>query len=182
MKWLAIGVGVIVAIVLIVVLIGAMLPQSHVAVRSAKFRRPATEMFRTITDVASAASWRKDVQRSEMLPPKDTRIAWREVSKDGAVNYEGEIVRSPAPGMAGRFISRITGKNLPYGGEWITDVAERDDGSVVTVMERGEVYNPIFRFVSKFVMGHSATIDAYLRALGRHVGEEVTPADASSAG
>ena len=83
------------------------------------------------------------------------------------------------PGVPGRFISRITDKNLPYGGEWIIDVAVDRDGSIVTVTENGEVYNPIFRFVSKFIMGQTATIDGYLRALGKHVGEEVTPVDAA---
>jgi hypothetical protein len=179
MKWVAIVVGVLVALVLIVVLIGAMLPKSHVAVRSARFHRPAADLFRTVTEVATAAGWRKDIQRIEMLPPKDGRIVWREVSKNGTVSYEGEVVRAPMPTVPGRFISRITDKDLPYGGEWIIDVANSGDGSLVTVTENGEVYNPIFRFVSKFIMGQTASIDGYLRALGRHVGEEVTPGNAA---
>ncbi len=178
MKWLGIVLGVIAALALIVVLVGATLPQSHVAVSSAQYGKPAADLFRTITDVATAATWRKDVERIEMLPVNGNRIAWREVSKNGVVNYEGEIVRAPAPGVPGRFISRITDKNLPYGGEWIIDVSVNGGGSVVTVTENGEVYNPIFRFVSKYVMGHNATIDTYLRALGTHVGESVTPRQA----
>ena len=179
MKWVAIILGVLVALVLVVALIGAMLPKSHVAVRSARFHRPADELFKTVTDVAAAASWRKDIQRIEMLPPTDSRIAWREVSKNGTVSYDGEVVRSPMPSVPGRFISRITDKNLPYGGEWIIDVAINRDGSIVTVTENGEVYNVIFRFASKFIMGQTASIDGYLRALGTSVGEDVTPGDAT---
>ena len=41
--------------------------------------------------------------------------------------------------------------------------------------EDGEVYNPIFRFVSRFVMGHHATMDRYLRNLGRKFGGEQQP-------
>jgi len=175
MKWLGIVLGVIAAIILIVVLVGYTLPKAHVAVSSAQFHKPAADLFRTITDVGSAATWRKDVDRIEMLPPNGDRIAWREVSKGDVVDYEGEIVRTPQPGVPGRFISRIVSKDLPYGGEWIIDVSMSRDLSVVTVTENGEVYNPIFRFVSKYVMGHSATIDGYLRALGSHVGEDVTP-------
>ena len=48
-------------------------------------------------------------------------------------------------------------------------------GSVVTITEHGSVYNPVFRFVSRFIMGHTATIDGYLRALGRKFGNEPTP-------
>lgn len=168
MKWLGIVLGVLVALVVIVVIIGYMLPKTHVAVSSAQFHKPAADLFRTITDVATAATWRKDVERIEMLPANGNRIAWREVSNGDVVNYEGEIVRAPQPGVPGRFISRIVSKDLPYGGEWIIDVSMNGDVSVVTVTENGEVYNPIFRFVSKYVMGHTATIDGYLRALGAH--------------
>lgn len=129
--------------------------------------------------MATAATWRKDIAHIEMLPANGNRIAWREVSKHDAVNYEGEIVRAPQPGVPGRFTSRIVSKDLPYGGEWIIDVSMNGDASVVTVTENGEVYNPIFRFVSKYVMGHTATIDGYLRALGAHVGEVVTPTAAA---
>lgn len=31
--------------------------------------------------------------------------------------------------------------------------------------EDGEVYSPVFRFVSRFVMGHDATMNAYLDGL-----------------
>ncbi len=177
MKWFAIILGCIAALVLLVVVIGVMLPQSHVAIRSARLHQPAGEVWKTITDVGSAGSWRNDVVRIEMLPPRDGRIVWREVSKDGAMNYEGEAVRSPAPGMPGRFISRITDRTLPFGGEWITDVSIVDGGTVVKITENGEVYNPLFRFVSKYVLGHASTIDGYLRALGQRYGESVTPVD-----
>ncbi len=37
-------------------------------------------------------------------------------------------------------------------------------GSTLTITEDGEVYNPIFRFMSRFVFGHEATMAAYLSA------------------
>jgi hypothetical protein len=50
----------------------------------------------------------------------------------------------------------------------------------ITITERGEVYNPIFRFMSRYVFSHHATIDAYLTALGKKLGESVTPENASA--
>ena len=47
--------------------------------------------------------------------------------------------------------------------------------SGVTITERGSVRNPLFRFVSRFIMGHTASIDLYLRALGEHFGSEPIP-------
>ena len=179
MKWIAIVLGVVAVLVLIVVLIGASLPKSHVAVRSAAVHKPAAEVWNAVTDVSSAAGWRTDIESTEMLSASNGRIAWREIGKNGAVSYEGEMVRAPKPGVPGRFISRITDKSLPYGGEWIIDVVVAGDGSVVTVTENGEVYNPLFRFVSRYIMGYTATIDGYLRALGHHFGENVTPVESA---
>jgi hypothetical protein len=42
---------------------------------------------------------------------------------------------------------------------------------VTLITENGEVYNPIFRFVSRFIMGHTATLDAYLKSLTTALGE-----------
>jgi hypothetical protein len=69
-----------------------------------------------------------------------------------------------------RFRTRIADKNLPFGGTWTIDVAPQASGSSVTITEQGEVYNPVFRFVSRFVMGQSATVDAYLKALHKKFG------------
>ena len=48
------------------------------------------------------------------------------------------------------------------------------EGCAVTITESCEVYNPIFRFMSRFVFGHSATIKRYLRDLGKKFGEQIT--------
>lgn len=48
-------------------------------------------------------------------------------------------------------------------------------GALVTVTERGFVRNPIFRFLARFVFGYSSTLDAYLKALGKKFGEDVSP-------
>jgi hypothetical protein len=49
------------------------------------------------------------------------------------------------------------------------------NGTSVRITEDGEVYNPVFRFVTRFILGETATIDAYLRAMGKATGQDVTP-------
>jgi hypothetical protein len=44
------------------------------------------------------------------------------------------------------------------------------DSCTLTITEHGEVYNPLFRFVSRFIMGQTATLDAYLKALNANLG------------
>ncbi len=43
-------------------------------------------------------------------------------------------------------------------------------GTRLTITENGEVYNPIFRFMSRFVFGHTATMDQFLSDLKKRVG------------
>ena len=71
------------------------------------------------------------------------------------MNYE---VVDAIPGR--RLVTKIADRNLPYGGSWTYEILADGSGSMLSITEAGEVYNPIFRFVSKFVMGHTATIDS----------------------
>jgi hypothetical protein len=113
-----------------------------------------------------------------MLPSTPSGASWREHSRNGAMTMVIERAESPR-----RLVTRIVDQNLPFGGRWEYDIVPDGAGaSRVTVTERGWVSNPIFRFVSRFVMGHTATLDAYLRALGRHFGSEPTPTVVATTG
>ena len=45
---------------------------------------------------------------------------------------------------------------------WTYEIAPAPNGTTLTITEDGEVYNPIFRFMSRFVFGHEATMASYL--------------------
>ena len=84
------------------------------------------------------------------------------VRERAARETEYEIVEETAPR---RLVTRVI-DGLPYGGSWTIDLVPEGEGTRVTITENGEVYNPVFRFVSRFVIGHTATIDKYLAELG----------------
>ena len=108
--------------------------------------------------------------RVATLPPEAGQIVFREHGRD-TVTYRVETIEPPR-----RLVVRIADTDLPYGGAWTYDFASSTDGGTqLTITERGEVYNPVFRFLSRFVFSHHATIDAYLRALGTKLGDPVTP-------
>ena len=77
-----------------------------------------------------------------------------------------------------RIVTRIEGDDLPYGGAWAYALEPQGNATRITITEHGEVYNPVFRFVSKYIIGHTGTIDTYLRNLGSKFGTDVLPADA----
>ena len=152
--------GVLAVLIGIVIAIGYALPVEHVASASATFARPPDRMFDVISDVQGYPAWRSDVERVELLtggPPK----RWREYGSD---NIAFETVAQEPPR---RLVVRIADRELPFGGTWTYELAPDGSGTRVTITEHGEVYNPVFRFMSKFVFGHTATIDTFLRDLGR---------------
>jgi hypothetical protein len=64
-----------------------------------------------------------------------------------------------------RFVTRIIRKDLPFGGTWTYEFVPHGAGTTLTITERGEVYNPFFRFVSRFIVGQEGSIDRYFTAL-----------------
>ena len=171
MHWLLVGAAALVGVVLAVVGIGAALPRDHVAARAARLSAPPERVWALLTDVAAYPRWRGDVTAVELLPPRDGRVAWRETSRHGRITFERVDAEPPH-----RLITRIVDDGLPFGGQWEYDLAPDGDGTRLVVTERGAVYNPLF--MSRFVFGHTATLDAYLRALGGALGTETVPADA----
>jgi uncharacterized protein YndB with AHSA1/START domain len=170
LKWILLPLGTLVALLVIVTVVGWFLPKAHVASRSAIYRRPPAVVFDAISDVGAGAAWRPDVTRVEMLPPIDGHVRFREIGRSGRVVMQVERVTRPTT-----MVTRIADPSQPFGGTWTFELAPADHGTRLTITERGEVYNVIFRAVGRFVIGHTATIDAYLKALGNKFGEVVTP-------
>ena len=173
MRTLLLVVAVVVALFVAVGIGGYLLPVQHTAIVSATIPASPESVWHAITTPAEYPAWRGDVATVEVLPPSAGHAAWRETGKNGAITF---VVDSAEPPR--RFVTRITDKSLPFGGTWEYVIVPNGSGSLVRITERGEVYNPAFRIVSRFVMGHTATATAYLEALGRRFGAEVVPMSA----
>ncbi len=157
MKWLIYGGLAVVIIPAIIVLIGAALPKEHVASRKALIPAPPEDVFALI---AGPSTWRGF--KYEVLT--ESPLKWRETDASGdTITYERVETRPST-----RIVNRIADPKLPFGGSWTYEVAPSANGADVTITENGEVYNPLFRFVSKFIMGHTATIEKYQRDLAAH--------------
>jgi Polyketide cyclase / dehydrase and lipid transport len=154
MRWL-LYVGLAVVIVpAIVVLIGAALPKEHVASRKIVLHAPPDAVFALI---AGPSDWRG--LKYELLV--ESPLRWRETDSSGdAITYERVETIAPS-----RLVNRIADPKLPFGGSWTYEIMPNANGTELTITENGEVYNPLFRFVSRFVMGHTATIEKYQRDL-----------------
>ena len=65
-----------------------------------------------------------------------------------------------------KLMTRLAAKDLPFSGTWTYEIAPDNQGTTLTITEHGEVFNPVFRFISRFVIGHTAQIDKYFDSLG----------------
>ena len=159
------------AVVLVPLVGGFMLPQAHVATRSADFRVSPDSLWQVITRVSDYPYWRTGITDVEVLVIRDRLPRWIEHSSDGRVTYEaieGERGR--------RLVVRMESEGMPYGGSWTYVLAPTvDGGTTLSIAENGEVYNPIFRFLARFVIGHTATLDQFLGDLAKWLAAGTKP-------
>jgi uncharacterized protein YndB with AHSA1/START domain len=151
--------GVLLAIIAVVVVVGYALPVAHVAVRDVTLPQPPDRVFAALTDVERYPSWRSDVKSVELLS-SSAAPRWREHGSNGDITFERTEVQPPS-----RIVSRIADTDLAFGGSWTYELKPEGGGTRLTITERGEVYNPLFRFMSRFVFGHTATIEKFLADL-----------------
>lgn len=154
--------AVLAASVALVALVGVLLPRHHVETRSATLPGSPEAVFAAIADVGGYAAWRRSLSAVEVLPPVEGRARWVEVS--GGDRIAMEQVERAAPH---RLVTRIADPDLPFGGTWTFELEPADAGTRVTITERGEIRNPIFRALARFVFGYGATMERFLDELRR---------------
>jgi hypothetical protein len=155
--WIVLSLGGLVAVM---AAIGAALPKAHSVSRSARVAWPPDKLYTLLADVDRYPSWRTDVKTLERLPDRDGKPAWVETMRSGRIPMFFERMERPS-----LLVGRIADPSLPFGGTWTYRISAADGGSTLTITEDGEVYNPIFRFMSRFVFGHTATMDAFMKNL-----------------
>jgi uncharacterized protein YndB with AHSA1/START domain len=160
MRWILYA-GLAVAIVAaLVVIAGAMLPRQHTASRTATIGMAPEALYALLTDVTRYPSWRAGLKGLERLPDKDGMPAWIEDTDGMKIPMRFEKMQPPS-----LIVARIDTADLPFGGTWTYRIAPAAGGSDLTITEDGEVSNVIFRFMSRFVFGHHATMDTFLAGL-----------------
>lgn len=170
LKYLVRILAVLVVLAALVYMVGWLLPVSHTAQVTREFEAARADVFAAVTRVGDYPSWRRNVREVEILSGDGEPLAWREYYTDNGPITFAELERADST----RFASRIVDANLPFGGQW-TYLLEEAGGAGgprtrLTIVEDGQVYNPLFRFVSRFVMGHTATMEAYMKDLEEHLG------------
>ena len=157
LKWIALVIFLVLAALGLIAVLGSQLPEQHKASRTAEFHQSPQQLWNIIF---GPPTWRPEVTRYEVLAPDPDR-KWIEYGRHGQkMTYE--VVEADPPH---KLVTRIADPHLPFGGSWTYEIAPTAAGSSLTITEHGEIYNPVFRFVARYLQGYTATIDNYLRAL-----------------
>lgn len=136
MKWLIRIVLALVTVVGVLALIGFFLPVAHEASRSAEFNKPPDIVFALVADPNGYKGW------------------W-----DGA-DVKTEVVERVPPS---KLVTKIV-RETQFGGTWTFDITPTPVGSRLTITERGEIYNLVFRALARYVIGYTGTLDSCLAA------------------
>ncbi len=136
MRWVIWIAVSLIAVVGIVALIGFFLPVAHEASRTADLGAAPTAVWTLIADPSSYGSWWKGAE------------------------VKTEVVESVPPS---RLVTKIIGETQ-FGGTWTFEITPATSGSRLTITERGEIYNVVFRTLSKYVFGYTGTMDSFLEA------------------
>lgn len=166
MKWLIVVAAILVALPILAALIGLTLPRRHTATRAVVVQQPASTVFAVISNFADAPQWRSGVTAVELLPARNGLRGFREKTRHGWISYLVEEETPPT-----RMVTRIADETLPFGGSWTYQLEPVENGCRVRITENGEVKNPLFRFLARFVFGYAGTLEAYLSDLARRFGE-----------
>ena len=162
-------IGVLVLIVAVMALIGSQLPRAHTASRSIALRQPRPNVYGVIRDFKSGPAWRSEVKSTEVIETPGQKLRFIEHGSDD-VTYE---LTEDVPNQ--RMVTRILNTDLGYSGQWTYELTDENGGTRVKITEDGDVSNVLFRFMSRYVFGHTSTMDTYLTALAKKFGESATP-------
>lgn len=141
MKWILRVAAFLIVLIGGIAVIGYSLPVAHEASRSAEFNKPPEAVYALISDLKNYSSW------------------WPE----NEVNVE--VVDAIPPS---KFVTRIVGESA-FGGTWTWLIEKTPTGARATVTERGEIYNPMFRALARFVFGYAGSMESCLAAARRRL-------------
>lgn len=150
---------------------GSRQPREHRASSTITLVAPADTVWAVIRNIGESDEWWDDVRSVRRLLDKP-RESWEQDM--GMVGKVRISVTSEVWGE--RLVTTILNdEQQDWGGRWTYTITRGAAGTEVTVTEDGWVEKPLFRVVAKLMGGPHRTMDSYLRSLGAHFGETVTP-------
>ncbi|MDQ3068574.1 MAG: SRPBCC family protein [Acidobacteriota bacterium] len=144
--------------------IGLALPASHEATRSARIDAPPAAIYPMLLTPEMYPDWRTGVERVDRLDSD----RFREHGPHGPMIFR--ITTREAPS---RVVTAVDDPDQPFTGTWTFDLVQEGEQTRVRITERGAVPNPLFRSIARLFMSQTATLETYLKDIGRRFGQDV---------
>lgn len=141
---------------------GTILPKQHSVSRSIPIAQPADTVWKVITDYPAITEWHAHIKSVTQLDnSSEGNNVWRFEDKRGHYMVLEEVEKQ-APH---KLITRIVKTDCPFGGEWVFELRENGEGTVLTITENGTIRNPVLRVFSRYILGYNKGIKMYEDAL-----------------
>jgi uncharacterized protein YndB with AHSA1/START domain len=168
--WFLLVVGALVGLFVLAVLLGLVLPKAHAVSRSLNIQAPPEKIWDVIRDFQNVPTWHPEVLRVEPVPDHHGREVWRETYAGGFV-MKLETTELLRPHRLVRSIADVKG---PFTGCWEFEIMDTQEGSRITITEKGEVPNPLIRLMFRLFMNPAMYLEKYLKALAAKFGAAAT--------
>jgi hypothetical protein len=165
-KWLIRVALILLLLIVGVVAVGFMIPADHRVSRVLQTKQSPQVIWDTLNDHPNEPKWRNDLASVHNLGERNGKPLWKENYKDGNTLELATTESRPPTRMV-----REIAEQGPFSGRWEIDIQPNGSGSSVRVTEIGRIPNPLFRFVSKFVIGQTTQMERYLTSLAGKFGE-----------
>lgn len=166
MRWILIGIGVVLGVVAVLAGIGYSMPNAHVAQAEADYRMGADSVYAVLSNVEAWPEWHPSVGTLE--PVEDSAAtSWRIRGPDGSMTVTVAGEEPPS-----RFVTLADGGM--FVGRWTYHVETRNGSTRVTITEEARIDNLVIRGLTVF-RNQTRTLEQVLRSLGQHLGERVEP-------
>ena len=171
-RWIFILAAIIIGLPLTAYVAGIFLPRNHVAAMSIDLTKDPATIWSLISDFGNTTKWRTDISAVRMDAPVDGKLRFTESGAQGDVQFE---VVSQHPPF--RQSVRVVDDDQPFGGVWTWQL-EPGEGRAqtrLTITEAGFIKSPIFRTMGTLFFSPTDTIESYLTALAKALGETASP-------
>lgn len=169
LRWAGAVVGLLILVFLVILAWGAGLPVDHTAYCSASIGRDSKTLFDDVENDGESPAWRPEVVRVMRARDRAGRPVWVEIGARGMSLQYDETASSR---NAGRIVRTIDDPGAPFGGTWTyTFVPDGPQAAMIAIRENGEIYNPLFRFLARYVVGYTSTMRTFISDLAAKYGE-----------
>jgi uncharacterized protein YndB with AHSA1/START domain len=170
MKTLLVVVAVLCCMVVLALLVfyiaGSRMPREHRSQLTATFAADRPTVWRAITDYDAMPQWWAAVRSVRVERLTDgTVITWNRDAHGNEIPF-----KTAEMSLQRKLVRVIVPTDQPFGGTWTFELADAPaGGTTLTLTEDGWIQPPIFRAVSKWIVGLDSTQRDFIASLGKHL-------------